>query len=187
MARPTLGESKIRVALIPDIDTIRWHHAREEFAAKTTLGSDPDVKGAYVKTRNGHEVWCVWTRTFGNDEASNTLNVLRFVVADNESLTVEKPETSKHSTSFVSAKEEQIQAATAILRAAQYEAAEWKMRDVQIWNPSPLLVSAARNIEPSSQVTHRDEESIASLRWHGINVEDHKKVEWVGNEKYGWC
>jgi len=41
-------------------------------------------------------------------------------------------------------------------------------------------------------VVHRDEESIASLMWYAASpspdagrVAD--QVEWVCNEKYGWC
>ena len=187
MARPTSNKSKVRVALIPDIETIQWHHAREDFAAQEMIGRDPDIKGAYVRTGEGHRVWCVWTRTFGNEEAGNTLNILRLVVEGEGSAGRQDSEASEQSLSSGRPEEAKIRAGAAVLRAAQIEAAKWDMKDVQVWNPTNLIVSAARDIDPSIEITHRDEESIASLRWHGVDAEDHAKVEWVGNEKYGWC
>ena len=176
-------ESKILVALIPDGKTMQWHHAREEFAGKEMLGRHPDCKGAYTETETGDRVWCIWTRTFGSAESRNTLNILRFVIEDDEIFRSTQPNSSSRSVS----NEARIQAGAAILRAAQLEAAEWKMHDVQLWNPTSTTISAAQALEPSSHVIHRDEESIASLRWHGVDPQDQGKVEWIGNEKYGWC
>jgi hypothetical protein len=33
----------------------------------------------------------------------------------------------------------------------------------------------------------REEESIASLMWYGEGSGASDDIEWVGNEKYGWC
>lgn len=52
------------------------------------------------------------------------------------------------------------------------------MKDVQVWNPSSLTMLAAREFEPAAQVIHRDEKSIASLRWHGVDPEERSKVDW---------
>jgi hypothetical protein len=172
----------IRVALIPDIKTMQWHHAREEFAGREMLGKDPDIKGAYSTTVNGDQVWCIWTRTFGSTADGNTLNILRFIIEgeqlvrqnENDPIVLEPSDQAK------------ARAGAAVLRAAQEEAARWEMGNVQIWNPTPLTVLAAKEVEPGAQVIHRDEESIASLRWHGVKA-DRSKVQWVGNEKYGWC
>ena len=176
-------EPKIFVALIPDVKTIQWHHAREEFAGNELLGRDPDIKGAYAKTELGHQVWCIWTRTFGSTEAGNTLNILRFVIQGDQLLRSDGKEFTRHDASIQAS----IQAGAAVLRAAQLEAANWNMNDVQIWNPTPMTILAAKENEPSSQLLHRNEESIASLRWHGADPQDQNKVEWIGNEKYGWC
>lgn len=177
---------KTRVALIPDLKTMQWHHAREEFAGREMLGREPDIKGAHADCQGGGQVWCIWTRTFGSTEAGNTLNVLRFFIEGDENTVRDESETGNDLGDFKSTDQAKLNGAVAVLHAAQVEAMRWNMADVQIWNPSSLVVLAARQIEPSTEVVHRDDESIASLRWHG-EPEDRSNVEWVGNEKYAWC
>ena len=80
IGRPAQSEPKIQVALIPDVKTMKWHHAREEFAAKEMLARVPDIKGVYTKTEAGDQVWCIWTCTFSSNEAGNILHILRFVI-----------------------------------------------------------------------------------------------------------
>ena len=79
---------------------------------------------------------------------------------------------------------EHIDAVAALLRAAQLEAAEWHMEKVELWNPEWSSVLAAQRLEPEAKVLHRDHESITSLKWYG-DADD--EIEWVSNEKYGWC
>ena len=174
---------KTRVALIPDLKTMQWHHAREEFAGREMLGREPDIKGAYADCEDSSLVWCIWTRTFGSTETGNTLNILRFFIQGEEDIVRDESGATCNLT-LKSTDRAKLHGAAAVLHAAQVEAAKWGMRDVQIWNPSPLLVLAARHIEPSTELIHRNDESIASLRWHGVPGEE---VEWVSNEKYGWC
>ena len=176
-------ESKVLVALVPDVKTMQWHHAREEFAGKELFDMHPDRKGAYAETETGDRVWCIWTRTFGSTESGNTLNILRFVIEGEQIFCSTQANSLSHGV-FNDAK---IQTGAAILRAAQLEAANWKMNDVQLWNPTSTTISAAQVLESSCHVIHRDEESIASLRWHGVDPQDQDKIEWIGNEKYGWC
>lgn len=177
---------KICVALIPDLETMQWHHAREEFAGKEMLGREPDIKGAHADCGDNSQVWCIWTRTFGSTEAGNTLNILRFFIEGDEDAVRVTSEAGEDLTNLKSTAEAKLQGAAAVLHAAQIEAARWDMKDIQLWNPSPLIILAARQIEPSTSIIQRNEESIASLRWHG-EPNDLGKVEWVGNEKYGWC
>lgn len=181
-----IPRKKTRVALIPDLQTMQWHHAREEFAGNEMLGREPDIKGAHVECEDASQVWCIWTRTFGSTEAGNTLNILRFYVEGEEDIVREELEAADDLTDIKSIDQAKVHGAAAVLQAAQAEAARWDMKDIQIWNPSQTVVLAARQIEPSTELIHRDDESIASLRWHG-EPEDRTKVEWVGNEKYGWC
>ena len=176
--------NKVRVALIPDLETMQWHHAREEFAGKEMLGRMPDIKGAHADCEDGSQAWCIWTRTFGSTEAGNTLNILRFFIEGGN--VRDESETKDDFTGSSSIDQAKLHGIAAVLHAAQVEAASWDMKDVQIWNPSQLIVLAARQIEPSTELIHRADESIASLRWHG-DPEDRAKVEWVGNEKYAWC
>lgn len=185
LGQPSHDASTLRVALIPDLKTIQWHHAREEFAAKELLNRNPEAKGAYVTTNEDEKAWCIWLRTYGNDDFGNTLHILRFCIqgeeqqlqgVENEALgDVEGQDKRK------------IRAGAAVLEAAQHEARTWNMKDVQMWNPSPLALLAAQAVEPSAQLIYRDKESISSLRWHGLDTENTPKIEWVGNEKYGWC
>ena len=183
MAELQSSDSKILVALSPDAKTIQWHHAREEFAGNEMFGRDPELKGAYAKTEEGYQVWCIWTRTFGNDEEGNILHLLRFAIEGDQIARSDEKKIIIRDTS----NQTRIQAAAAVLRAAQIEAAKWSMKAVQFWNPTPLTILAAQEVEASSQVIHRDEESIASLRWHGVDPQDQSRVEWIGNEKFGWC
>ena len=178
--------NETRVALIPDLKTIQWHHAREEFIGREMLGREPDIKGAYSDCEGTSQVWCIWTRTFGSTEAGNTLNVLRIFVTGDETAVRHGSKTVGELSDLKSTDQAKVRGAAAVLHAAQVEAERWDMEDVQIWNPSPLIVLAARQIEPSTELIHRDDESIASLRWHG-EPEERPKVEWVSNEKFGWC
>lgn len=177
------SSSSIRVALIPDIETMQWHHAREEFAGKEMLGRDPELKGALARTSTGARVWCIWTRTFGDDQVDNTLNVLRVVTEGDQVLRFEQ----EHAPDPDCAEQTIVDALANVFRAAQFEAAQWPIKDIQIWNPTRLTILAAQKLEPASKVVHREKESIASLRWHGANSQDGHEVDWVGNEKYGWC
>lgn len=170
-----------RVALIPDVVTMQWHHSREEFAAKEVLGRWPDVKGALVDMRNAKKVWAIWTRTFGAKESGNTLHILRLVVEGEDEFGVEEHVNGTEINGDAPLTDE-VRGATAILKAAQREAGRWGMRSVQVWNPSQLIVKAAQSILHETKIVERDAESITSLMWYGSG-----EVEWVGNEKYGWC
>ncbi|MCJ1414023.1 hypothetical protein MMC32_000348 [Xylographa parallela] len=161
------GGVDTRVAFVPDVETMAWHHAREEFAAREVLGRWPEVKGAVVEGAEGR-VWAVWTRTFGKGEEGNVLHVLRMVVEGEDG---EDGEGTWR-----------VEATAEVLRAAQREAGRWAMKTVEVWNPEGVVVVAARRIHGEVEVVERDEESITSLMWYGEG-----EVEWVGNEKYGWC
>ena len=157
-----------RVAVIPDVETMQWHHAREEFVARELIGRFPDVKGAMSTMGDGKRVWCIWTRVFGSEKDGYTLYILRLVVeGEDGSQDVD---------------EEHATATAAVLRAAQEEAATWEMQAVEIWNPSPTIVAAANKVLPGSVVVERESESITSLMWYGS-----EEVDWIANDKYGWC
>ncbi|KAH7054636.1 hypothetical protein B0J12DRAFT_658384 [Macrophomina phaseolina] len=171
------ADGKTRVALVPDIDTIRWHHSREEFVGKEFYGDVPVVKGALIGEEKGKRVWCYWTRMWYNSDKSqskgNTLHILRLVIEDDV-----VPGTV-------------VPAIAALLARAQREAAGWHMAEVENWNPTAEVVAAAQLLDPAAEVINRDTESIASLMWYGEPPSDGQSVgdviDWVGNEKYGWC
>ncbi|KAI4263100.1 MAG: hypothetical protein L6R42_001738 [Xanthoria sp. 1 TBL-2021] len=186
MAKSTLAGSSIGVALIPDAATMRWHHAREEFLAKVLLGRWPTSKGAMAEAPDGERVWCIWTRTFGASQDQSVLHILRLSVEGESNLgqsASSKPTDTPHD----HAQKAQVKAIAAVLQAAQVEAFDWGMSSVQIWNPSPLSILAARHLEPSAEIVERHDESLASLRWHGKPMPDDAKIDWISNEKFGWC
>lgn len=182
MARPASPDVDIRVALIPDAATMQWHHAREEFLGLKLCNRFPTHKGALAKTTDGRRAWCVWTRTFGTYPQENLLNILRLVVEEEEAIG-----RNPLATSASKDHEASETAIAAILEAAQLEASNWGMTGVQLWNPSPLTIRAAKKVEPSFTMIDREDESLPSLRWHGKTLPASPIVGWIANEKYAWC
>tara|TARA_R110002003_G_scaffold23_5_gene1143 strand:+ start:10176 stop:10784 length:609 start_codon:yes stop_codon:yes gene_type:complete len=175
--------SKAAVALLPDIETVQWHHAREEFVGMELRGETPKVKGAIVGSERGKRVWCIWTRMWSAERKDNTFHLLRLVIEDGgwEDTAASHPNSSSVDYSHDAA-------IAALMTFAQQEAHEWDMEQVQIWNPSLVTVRAAQRLDPKAKVVDRDVESIASLQWfpdHDGPMAD--KVDWIANEKYGWC
>lgn len=173
--------SKTRVALIPDVETITWLHAREDFVCKEILQRNPEVKGARVNTEKGHRAWCYWVRMYYNDDLSkvesNVLYILRLVV---------EPE--------IDGTDDGVRAVAALLREAQKEAAKWNMEMVNVWNPKEQTIKATamamgKKVE-DVEVIDRETESITSLQWYGEMGKGEKPkevVQWLANEKFGWC
>jgi hypothetical protein len=172
---------------LPNIETVQWHHAREDFVGIELHDKTPKVKGAIVGTEKGKRVWCFWTRMWYNNNPAeakgNTLHILRLVAEDGSwvdtATSRENGDSSDHSHEV---------AIAALMAMAQQEAEEWKMEHVEIWNPTAATVKAAQRLHPSAEVVDRDEESIASLQWfpkHDGPIAG--KLDWIGNEKYGWC
>lgn len=179
---------KTVVAFLPDPETFEWHHGRDNFVSKELHGRAPPVKGAIVYMHGGTRAWCVWARRYKNPDPQkcegNTLIILRLVVEDPQYINDEA--TANGHSGHAEGSLSQIQAIASLLAAAQHEAFEWKMEDVELWNPLPTTFKAALLIDPEVKVIERDTESIASLMWYGP-AELENGIEWVGNEKYAWC
>jgi hypothetical protein len=180
------------VALIPTVDTLRWHHAREEFVSNELYGLKPLVKGAMVGDKP-HRAWVVWVRYWYNPDRTareeNTLNILRLVLEDDPRFAWEDSCLNGETNGVGS---NHVPAIAALLLAAQREAQQWNMNEVEVWNPTSSTIAAARMLQPGVSKTQRDHESIASLKWYGSSpsaadgpVAD--QIDWIGNEKYGWC
>ncbi|KAB5532769.1 hypothetical protein GE09DRAFT_376730 [Coniochaeta sp. 2T2.1] len=153
------------VALLPDLDSVLWHLMREDFIAKNVFGKTPAVKGA-VYGEKGKRVWGVWTRAYYGEVG--TLHFLRFVLEDEDG-----------------DEEENARGVREVVRVAQREAREWKCKEVQSWNPGEKLRAAVRRAGLEVSFVERDAESIASLMWYGEGRT--LDVDWVYNEKFGWC
>lgn len=182
--------SNTAVALVPNVANIKWHHAREDFVGVELHGKAPKVKGAIVGTEKGKRVWCYWTRMWYNSDPTqakgNTLHILRLVLEDGSDASWEG-----HGTHHADkgAKDRSHDAAiAALLHMAKQQAEEWKMENVEAWNPSSATLAAAKRLDPDAGLVDRDMESIASLRWYPQHEGPvAESIDWIGNEKYGWC
>jgi hypothetical protein len=176
-----LKSSKTAVALIPDIETVQWHHAREEFVGQEVHGRVPKIKGAIVGDEVGKRVWCYWTRVWYNEDPAvikgNTMHILRLVVEDDVLGNNKASEGEGHAAAIA-----------ALLALAQREAEEWKTEHVEVWSPSASVLAGARELDKNAEVIERDSESIASLLWYpeheGLATDS---IDWTSNEKYAWC
>ena len=173
-----------RLAFVPAHESMQWFHAREEFFAGETLHRDPEVKGAITTDAEGKRIWCIWVRMFGNQEDGNTLYILRLT---GEGVPNISDPQAQGSAEGVPATRHKVSAIGLLLQAACIEAARWGMDDVQLWNPSALVLQTAKEILPDIGVVDREKDSIASLRWHGPALDVGMEVEWVANDKFAWC
>jgi hypothetical protein len=164
-------DGKIHIALIPDHDTMQWHHMREDFVSGKIFGNSPTIKGA-IAGEPGSRVWAIWTRAFYGPlkpESGNTLHILRLVIEGE--------------------KDTEANAAKlrGILEIAKAEAKEWQLGHVELWNPTDVVKEMVKRTGLEHSEVEREEESIASLMWYGEGSGKADEIEWVGNEKYGWC
>lgn len=171
--------SRTAVALIPDVETMQWHHAREEFVGQEIFGKMPKIKGAIVGDEVGKRAWCYWARGWYNKDISitkgNTMYILRLVVEDD--VLGNKDVSDEHRVAIA-----------ALLAMAQREAEGWKSERVELWNPSASALAGAQMLNKSAKVIDREAESIASLLWypeHDRSATD--QIDWIDNEKYAWC
>ena len=172
------GPARIRVAFMPDVQTMSWRHAREEFTAREFSHPQfPTVKGARVRLIDGSRVWCVWTKNFSNKEPDGgLLEVVRLVVEGQDPESEPDSSPSSHKT---------MQAIAACLQAAQIEAFRFDMDSIEIWNPSRWALAAARQLNPEIELIDRDSRNIICLNWFG--PENPREIEWVASEAFEWC
>ncbi|KAL6717454.1 hypothetical protein ACLMJK_005369 [Lecanora helva] len=171
MIRRSLTRSwkgRARMMLLPDVEHMLWNHRKAEFACEKLFGRYPRVKGAVVGEK-GDRIWIIWThRYYGNPNqacSDNTLYILRFVM---ENL---NPNKEQHQT--------QLENVHAILKAAQSEAAEWKLHCVKCWDPANLLQDLLSQARIEHRQVEREEESIASLLWFGNEICEGNSLEWT--------
>jgi GNAT superfamily N-acetyltransferase len=182
-------DGKTHVCIVPDHEHIQWHHVREDFMCGKMFGKQPTVRGAIIG-EEGHRIWAMWTRNFygpvGKASSGNTLHILRLVIEDEASESSFSSNTGgvlSNSNSL----DEQAQKLKAVLQVAQTQAAEWSLRHVELWNPTPLAQSLIQRTDLQHSRIERESESIPMLMWYGEGDGKLDDLEWVGNEKYGWC
>ncbi len=190
MATPSMARK--RVVILPDLDHMLWHIRKEDFATKYIFGKKPQAKGA-IAGSPGKQVWAIWVhRYYGHpnhpDEAEgdggNVLYILRLVVEGDD--TANKPYEGQSPP--IAAYVEQAAALQAVLQAAQAEAAEWHLDEVNLWEPSPLVQNILGQSGLDTTWVERQEASIACAQW--VSEDDDAAGEvpaWVNNEHYAWC
>ena len=185
------------VAVSPDLGHMVWHHAREEFQARTLFGTDPNIKGTIDRATGCALIWCrVWR---GNNTEHDGIDILKTVIpgiVDDPSegllssrtwaATSSLPATDQQAPNLSISAYDLRKSLAALLLRAQLEAANWKMQGgVEVWNPEGIVLEAAKTLsgtEKEVEVIIREKEHICSLRWEGQG-----EVEWLANEKYAWC
>ena len=169
--KSTNAPDKVYVAVRPDIEHMVWHHAREEFQARTLYNSDPLIKGAVDENTGCALIWC---RVYAEKPEQHQIQVLKTIVpSDTKGASTQELERSL----------------AALLLRAQLEAHAWSMpAGVEVWSPDQMTLAAAQKLAMSEEkikVFERADEHVCSLRW--IGGEEGDVVEWLANEKYAWC
>lgn len=182
-------DGKTHVAIVPDLGQFEWHRARETFLTEKLFGNVPEIRGAIIG-EPGSRVWAIWTRSYygklEDAKAGNTLHILRLVIEDEQDesrMTGFNGELSENEATL----KKQTEKLKAILQAAQNEAAEWKVRHVELWNPSQLVNKLVNRAGIEHKEIDRDQFSIAQVMWYGEGKGTPEEVDWMQNEKYGWC
>jgi hypothetical protein len=191
MIRKVLANSteaaKTRMTIVPDLDHMLWHISKEEFACNELFQEVPYVKGA-ISGPPGNRIWAIWThRYYGHPDGEspdNVLYILRLVI-ENQEVANNAPSGIPEGL-HVLAYKEQIEILKAVLEAAQNAAAEWRLDQINLWDPSPVIqrMIAGTGIEHS--LVEREEESIASGMWYDENGDADVAPLWINNEHYAW-
>lgn len=191
MATPSTARK--RVVILPDLDHMLWHIRKEDFATDHIFGKRSQAKGA-IAGSPGKRVWAVWVHRYYQhpdhpDEAEegdeNVLYILRLVVEGDD--TANRPHEDQLAVP-TEAYAEQAAALKAVLQAAQAEAAAWRLDEVDLWEPSPLVRSLLGESGLDFAWVERQEASIACAQW--VSEEGDAVGEaptWVNNEHYAWC
>ena len=182
-------ERDTRVMLVPDHDHMLWHHRKEEFVCERLFGKQPTVKGA-ITGQPGNRVWVIWTHRFyqdpGSASSSNTLYILRLVIEDDCDINQLSPD-QEHDAVRLDRIESQASALRVVLECAQAEAEEWNLGHVNLWHPTPSVCGLLERMDLPYQRVDREDEGIGSLLWYGEGSGKEDTIEWMGNEKFGWC
>ena len=189
MAAPADGVKK-RVTILPDLDHMLWHIAKEIFITERLFGKIPRAKGA-IAGSSGSQVWAIWThRYYGHLDAGspgNVLYILRLVVEGDDSANKPQINSDRENGVRAAGQEEKVGALIAVLQHAQAEAAEWRLDYVKLWEPTPWVLDVITNSKIIHSVAKREKDSVACCLWYdGIGRAEAAPV-WISNEHYAWC
>jgi hypothetical protein len=191
MIRKVLANSteaaKTRMTIVPDLNHMLWHISKEEFACNELFGEVPYVKGA-ISGLPGNRIWAIWThRYYGHPDGEspdNVLYILRLVI-ENQELSNGAPSGMPEGLKVLAYKE-QIEHLKAVLEVAQNAAAEWRLDQINLWDPSPVIQRMIAETGIEHSLVEREEESIASGLWYDENGCADVAPLWINNEHYAW-
>ena len=183
------SDGKIQMMIVPDHNHMLWHHKKEEFVGEKLFEKQPRVKGV-VTGQPGNRIWAIWTHRFYGDprcaSSGNTLYILRLVM-ENQAVASNLLFHGGEVDFDAVQRELQAEQMKNVLESAQIEAAEWNLRDVKLWHPTPLIESLIEWTGIKYYKVEREEKGIGCLFWYGEGNGTGDTVEWIGNEKYAWC
>jgi hypothetical protein len=177
-----------RMSIIPDLDHMLWHINKEEFVCKELFGKVPHAKGA-IAGPPGSQIWAIWAhRYYGHPDAestNNTLYILR-IVFENQTLGSSCLSVNKkklHAEDY----HKQVGYLKAVLEAAQAEAAEWRLDQVQLWGISPAVRDMVVQTGIGHVLVERQQDGIVSGLWYDASGGEGEAPHWLNNEYYAWC
>ncbi|KAL8793848.1 MAG: hypothetical protein Q9195_003574 [Heterodermia aff. obscurata] len=181
MATPADKVKKL-ITILPDLDHMLWHIGKENFATERLFGKRPRAKGAIAGPPGG-QVWAIWTHRYYEHPnvatSGNVLYILRLVVQGDDHFSKNSLRTEEQS--------RQADFLIAVLQRAQAEAAEWRLKYVKLWEPSPWVQTVIKKSSINYRIVEREEDSIASGLWYDENDGHEATPMWINNEHYAWC
>jgi hypothetical protein len=184
----TPSDGSIRMAIVPDVEHMLTHHAKEEIACDYIFGETPTAKGA-IAGSSKNKVWAIWTHRYyhhpDSKDPHNVLYILRLVIESDPTATRLLADAQLRPSKHIY--DETLESLKAVLQAAQAEAAKWELDVVQIWDPTQLAKDLLAKSELDHVEVERQEEHIASLLWYDKHGEmGCKPPLWVNCEHYAW-
>lgn len=181
MAVSTKEVGECQVTVIPDLDHMLWHIRKEDFVCNIHFDKTSQVKGV-IAGPPGRQIWAIWAHRYyshpSSEKGDNTLYTLRLVMENNAIDMAKDPVLYN----------EQVGYLKAVLEAARKEAEDWKLDQVHLWNPSPVVQGMIRREGIKYELVEREELAIASGLWYGENGEGSlAPPKWINNEHYAWC
>ncbi|KAF9766623.1 hypothetical protein IL306_000946 [Fusarium sp. DS 682] len=169
-----------RVTIVPTVEHMLFHIRKEDFATRYLFGQIPKVKGS-IAGSPGSQVWAIWYhRYYGHPDwpnPSNVLYILRLVVEGDDTR-------GRSDAGDREMPADQLESLKSVIKAAQVDAAEWRLQHVKLWDPTPLVQNAIAKAGIEHETSERDEH-IASGLW--FDAEKGAAPEWVCNEYYSFC
>ncbi|KAL8926394.1 MAG: hypothetical protein Q9208_002937 [Pyrenodesmia sp. 3 TL-2023] len=187
MAKPTDRVKKL-VTILPDLDHMLWHIAKENFATGHLFGKRPRAKGA-IAGLPGHQAWAIWTHRYythpNAGSPGNVLYILRLVVEGDDS--ANKPSSRRENAFQREKQKRQVDSLIAVLHCAQAEAAEWQLNHVKLWEPTPWVQDVIMKSNICHRIVEREEDSVASSLWYDDDSVQETAPVWINNQHYAWC